>query len=419
MKRKKFLSLLAVAVMLAGMVVAAVPQGAEAAAITNMSDLMTRLEVSVTSSHDISFDMDASTSFATTETMTFDFNEDGSYWSVDGTNSAIADFDFNDGTERTIFAVNTGAANCTGSTGADDVAVGIDDTTGVVTVLACGSFTASSAGATVNLEYGSAAGGTERVTNPATAGEYDLAIGGTFGDTGEIGVSIVDDDTVNVTGYIDTTLTFDIDTSETDEDCDASGGTSPCDSHSAVTDDAGYVVDLGELLLSEVTASGESRMHADGNTGTNNYIWFDLDTNADGGAVVTVIGANTDDQDGSGTVSALDGSGANEIPSVTSETLLSATVPGYGICGAPGTPTSGTINIEAAYDGGGSGLGNDTYGPVPESAANGGSPASIFNSNSDPVEGARVQFEVGAAPDETDGTGTYTDQLTFIATSTF
>jgi hypothetical protein len=51
--------------------------------------------------------------------------------------------------------------------------------------------------------------------------------------------------------------------------------------------------------------------------------------------------------------------------------------------------------------------------------ADGGVPIVIFDSNSLPVDDGRMQFAVGAAPDSEYGTGTYTDQLTFIAASTF
>ncbi len=59
--------------------------------------------------------------------------------------------------------------------------------------------------------------------------------------------------------------------------------------------------------------------------------------------------------------------------------------------------------------------GDDYYCDV----ADGGTPISIFNSNSLPIDDGRLQFAVGASPASDDGTGTYTDQLTFVATATF
>ena len=175
-----------------------------AAALANISDIMTRIDNGIVSSHDITFDLDGSNTFATTETLTIDFDEDGGEFVVDGASSAIADFGFNDGTERTIVGVD---GDCTGHSAANDVAVGINDTTGVVTFEACGSFSASGAGATVNIEYGTAAGGTNRVTNPAAA-TYVIDIGGTSGDDGKFAVAIAADDQVVVQTIIDPSITF-------------------------------------------------------------------------------------------------------------------------------------------------------------------------------------------------------------------
>lgn len=395
---KKVVSLSVLVAMVMGMVVSLMPAPAMAASVTNASDLMTRLQVSVASSHDISFDMDASTSFATTETITFDFDEDGSMFTVDGASSAVADFDFNDGTERTVYAVGA-TADCTGSTGADDVAIGVNDTSGLVTVLACGSFTASSAGATVNLEYGSAAGGSERVTNPSAAASYELNVAGTFGDTGIIEIPIVDDDTVNVTGFIDTSITFDIDTSETDEDCDAAGGTTPCDAHAGASDNVGYVVDLGELTSTAVNVSGGTSVyHADGLMGQINFIWFDLATNADGGAVVTVDSLN----------GSLYMDATNSLATVSGNGAIASGSGLYGLREEANSTTTGAFTIASDYDGTGT-----NYGEASQSSA------TIFDTSSAPLTGGRVQFSVAAAADGLEATGTYTDELTFIATGTF
>jgi hypothetical protein len=86
------------------------------------------------------------------------------------------------------------------------------------------------------------------------------------------------------------------------------GGAVPCNSHGGANDGAGYVVDLGELFLTSVNKSGDSVMHSDGLIGNINYIWFDLETNASSGAVVTVVSQ----------YEALYKDGSNDIPSVAS-----------------------------------------------------------------------------------------------------
>jgi hypothetical protein len=181
-----------------------------AASLSSISGTMTRQKISTLSSHTIVFTLSGSNTFATGETITIDFGEDSSGFAVAGASSVVADFDFNDGTERTIAAVNVGAPSC--SAGVNNVAVGIDDTTGIVTIQACTTYTASGAGAVVTIEYGTAAtGGTDRVTNPAAKGTYVIPIAGTFGDTGRYAVSIPEasgDDQIPVSATVNPSITF-------------------------------------------------------------------------------------------------------------------------------------------------------------------------------------------------------------------
>jgi hypothetical protein len=233
---------------------------------------------------------------------------------------------------------------------------------------------------------------------------YNAGDGGV--ETGEIEIPIVDDDTVNITGYIDTVMSFDIDTAVSDTNCESTGG-SACDSYGGAGDGAGYVVDLGELTLDAVNSSGDSVMHADGVEGAINYIWFDLETNASGGAIVTVESQ----------YESLYKDSSNEIPTVgTSGEIQITNGSGlYGLnhpSGSANSSTIGSLVVEGDCD---AGTGDNYYCDV----ADGGSPITIFDSNDLPVDDGRVQFAVGASPDSADGTGTYTDQLTFVATATF
>lgn len=188
----------------------AYPNIAVAGTVTAVSDVLTRLKVNTLSSHDITFTLSGSNTFAAGENMTIDFGEDDSKFTVNGAASVVGDFDFNDGTERTIYNVG-GTTDCTGSSGANDISVGINDTTGIVTFLACPSFAASGAGVTVNIEYGTAASGTNRVTNPnpgTPPQTYVLDIGGSFGDSGKFAVVIVADEQIAVSATVDPTITL-------------------------------------------------------------------------------------------------------------------------------------------------------------------------------------------------------------------
>lgn len=409
MKRKKFFSFIAVVAMLCVVTVAVLPKPSSAADLTNMSDTMSRLEVSVVDvTHDIVF----------TPTTAINL-DDGVQITI---TSAFGDASL-DVADYSIVQAAGGTA-CAAWT--EVVYVPAND----VIQFECDTVAAAGTGAiTVAI--------TTDLDNPAATGEqellvqtYDLGADTNFGgaddvleDNGDISVTIIDDDTVNITGYIDTVLTFDLDTTETDEDCDASGGVAPCDSHGGSTDDAGYVVDLGELTLTTVSDSGDTVSHADGLSGVINYVWFDFTTNADGGVAVTVVAANTNDIDGTpdAGLSSLDGPTGSEIRSVdcTGGGTVEV-VAGSGLYGmqesddhVPTSTNSATITIDDNYDA-------DTgHGMLPSPDGTGATgPETIF-STADPVDDGRASFEVAVSPDASDGTGTYTDSLTFIATSTF
>ena len=242
---------------LLALIISIIPsQSVWAGVMSSQSDKLTTHTKSTLSSHTISFALSASNTFATGETITADFDEDGSKFAVDGANSVIGDFDFNDGVERTILTVTgSGAPVCTGHIGTDhnDIAVGINDTTGVVTFLACADYTASGAGAVVTIEYGTAAttGGTgvNRVTNPTSAGnDIVINIGGTNGDTGAIATSIIDNDQVNVTATVTPTFTFILSSSTCALGTLTTGGVATCNYNVTTTTNAttGYATTIVE-----------------------------------------------------------------------------------------------------------------------------------------------------------------------------
>ncbi|KXK27276.1 MAG: hypothetical protein TR69_WS6001000150 [candidate division WS6 bacterium OLB20] len=384
--------------------------GVSAATITSASDTMSRLQVSVV-------DVEHTIVFTPVTAINQDDGVQYTLASAFGdTDLDVADYSISQGTGGTACASWTEVTYVP----ANDVIQFECDTVGA----------AGTGPITLTI--------TTDLDNPATAASYeigittyDLGADTNFGgvddvveDTGEVEVSILDDDTVNITGFIDTFITFDIDTSEVDEDCDAAGGTTPCDSHGGSSDNSGYVVDLGELNTSSVNDSGDSVVHADSLAGSINYIWFDTSTNADGGVVVTVlslVGENDVDGTPDNTISALEGPGTNEIRSVAAgaATAIAAGDGLYGLAFAAddtgvNTVVSGSAaTIAAFYDQSAAG----EFGPIP-SDPGGGTPATIFSSTG-PLDQSRTQFEVAASPDATDGTGTYTDELTFIATATF
>lgn len=366
--------------------------------VSNITDTMTRLQVSTASDHEIEFTT-ASGIDASTDTITVEFDPDGQLFDL--SSITLGDIDLEDDTVDVALAVSA-AAGVWG--------VSINTTTDIITFTAPTDAGAGEVvdGSVLVIKIGTNANsGTNQITNPATVSSYEIEMRMTTAssEVGYIEVPIIDDDTVNVTGYIDTFITFDIDTSETDEDCDVAGGAAPCDSHGGSTDNIGYVIDLGEMNTSSVNDSGDTVIHADGISGEINSIFFDLSTNANSGAVVTVLGLN----------GYLDGPGASTIPDVADGSEVQITAGGglYGINSYSGLVNTATTGSAVVHDDCDGDTGSDYYCDVPTT------PTSIFTTNSAPIDSLRLEWEVGASPDAGDSTGTYTDQLTFIASATF
>lgn len=171
-------------------------------------------------------------------------------------------------------------------------------------------------------------------------------------------------------------ITFDIDTATTDTE-------------SATP----YTVPLGTLTTGAVTRSN----------GSVNSVWVDLDTNAAGGAVVTVL------------------SDTFKSASVPGDTIDSATgtmsagTENYGLCVASTSATSGTLAEVSPYDGATcvDGAAN-TVGIVDGTSRN------ILNTAGGAVTGGRAQIRVNAAISPvTPAHNDYQNGLTFIATGTF
>lgn len=174
-----------------------------ASAPTAISDTMTRQQTSTLSSHVIVFTESASSQFTAGSTIAFDFGTPGFTLAV----GVAADFSFNDGTARTIINAGSGTPTCTA--GVNNVTVTTNNGTGVLTVTACSTYTAQAAGSTITFKAGTAAGGTNRLTNPSGTGSKKVAITGTGGfvDVGSFAVPILSPDQVTVTATIDPSIT--------------------------------------------------------------------------------------------------------------------------------------------------------------------------------------------------------------------
>jgi hypothetical protein len=227
-------------------------------------------------------------------------------------------------------------------------------------------------------------------TNPGTAGSKSVPYAQSQGDpvSGSFAIPIVDSDQVTVTASVAPSITFDIDTQ-------AAANALPNTTESA----APYTVALGAITTSDTRVSGT--------TDGVNYIMLDLDTNAAGGAVITVESAN-----------GANGLASTAVPADDIDSTTGAVTDGtenYGICVVDESETTGTFTPVAPFDG--SCTGNTEGNTV---GGFDGTPQDILNSAGAPIAVGRAMIAVQASIDAlTAAHNDYTDVLTFIATGTF
>ncbi len=182
-------------------------------------------------------------------------------------------------------------------------------------------------------------------------------------------------------------ITFDLDTTAADT-CSTTESAAP------------YTVPLGTITTTDTRVSGA--------TDGINHICVDLDTNASGGAVVTVANAN-----------GANGLASTSVPADDIDSADSAVADGtemYGLCVVSTSATTGTLDDEGEYNA-------DTCAANSETNDTGSlstTPENIFDTNGAAVTGGRGQISVNASiSNVTPAHNDYADSLTFIATSTF
>ena len=243
----------------------------------------------------------------------------------------------------------------------------------------------------------------EVLQNPATVGSYPIEIvittDGTNTEDGTITVPIVDSDQVMITGYVDTFISFDIDTGYTADDlinrldCNYDS----CLQFNGGGQMANYTVDFGELTSTSVNISRESSNH-NGVSGEINSIYFDLTSNAIGGVIVTV----------SSLYDGLQGPNTNLIPGVANDgDNITVNSGRYGYSVRTSVANSGTI------------VRNSNCDIVDAYCAPTSSGKLVFNTNGKPADSARVRMDLAAAAKYTNNPGVYEDTLTFRAVATY
>lgn len=351
-------------------------------------DTLSRLQTNTSANHLISF----RTTYGLTApghkivlTLDTDTNE------FDLTTLTLSDIRLTDGTARTLAALP--GDNIWGC-----VIDNLNDTITFTAPTNGGYFSPTSE---ISILIGTnVAGGTHQIVNPTTSKTYTLRLtlentAPHGGEESDFSIPIVDSDQVNISGFVNTYVFFDIDTAYADSDC----AYNSCYLHNGTTEAAAnYTVDLGELSSTWVNKSHALAVnHSDSLPGEINSIWFDLTTNAYNGAVVYVSSQN----------GGLQGPFTNIITSVTDGGNILANSSLYGFQLSEAGTGNGTISRNINCD-----TVNEYCGPDL-------SATEVFNTGGRPLDDGRIRLDIAAAAAYINNPGSYTDTLTFIAVPTF
>ena len=332
---------------------------AQAANLTSISDTLDTLVSSADADHTILFVTPTGVE-SSTDTITIDFTD------FTTTSVAFGDIDLaedNDGgcdgswTDKTLAA--TAAAGTWGAAIAADVLTltpPTDATTGEI-----------DAGYCVQVQIGTnAAGGSNQINNPADTNAHTLEIAGNFGDTGKFSLDFVADDSVNVTSTVDPSITF------------------------AISD---TTIGFGTLDASNPRWANGATTGSGTDTAAHT---LSIGTNATDGYIVTYNGATL--TSGSDTIT---------VASITNDANGTQGSEEFGM----GFSTDGDATIAAAYD--------HNATPANRDWAFVASTTTTIASEAVPTATETISaFYLANIAANTEA-GTYTTDITYIATATF
>ncbi len=261
---------------------------ANAADLTSMKDVMSRVKISTQSSHTISFQ--SALGIASTDTVTITFPA-----GFDLTGASTAQMDINGGTPTATFAIVGQAINISGFSAPIAAASTITIRTGITTA---------------------------DILNPGVAGSYLITVSDSV-ESGDFAVGITADDQVTVTATVDPSFTFNVGSS-----------TVACDGTVAGN---GGNVGLGTLSFSSVVSSDTARSPGPGNI---EHICTRVSTNATGGYGVTVkslYGALKS------AATPADNIPVVPVTAAPSSVVTASGTPSYGLC-------FGTVALDSGVD---------------------------------------------------------------------
>lgn len=194
-KHKKLLNKFSALLMAVAMVAITTP--VRAASLTSISDTLSRQKAATTSNHTIRYTTPSGVAAAGTMTVTMPsgFN----IGSIDYTDIDVS-WGPTTGAENELTLAASPSGTTWGAVFAGQILT-ITSGTGTIT-----------AASKVIVEIGTNAtagvAGDQQIINNSSAATYIISIGGTFGDTGNLAVVIINDDQIPVTAGVDPSLTF-------------------------------------------------------------------------------------------------------------------------------------------------------------------------------------------------------------------
>jgi hypothetical protein len=335
-------------------------QTAYAGSLTNISDTLSTLTQNVAANHTILFVTPTGVQ-SSTDTITIDFTDFTTTGVVFGDIDLAED---NDGacdggwTDKTL--AGTASAGTWGAAFTGDLL-----TLTPPTDAASGEI---DAGYCVQIQIGTnAAGGTNQLDNPNDNSSHTIEIAGNFGDTGQFAVDFVADDSVNVTSTVDPSITF------------------------AISDTS---IGFGTLSASAARwATGDTLGSATDSAAAHT---LSIGTNATDGYIVTYNGATLT-------------SGGDTISVATVSNDADGTQGAEQFC--MGFSTNGNASIAAAYDHNAT-PGNRDWSFVA------GTTTTLASETAPTATETICAFYLANIAADTEA-GTYTTDITYIATATF
>ncbi len=183
------------------------PLQAQAASLTQMSDVMTRLKASTASDHEIKFVTPSGVASGGTIILTFSAGFTGIGAMIN------ADFDLAEGSSGTCSSATFTEKSVSASPSISQFSVAGSGQ--AVTITSGGGSATLTAGRCIRLRAGlnavdttGSGPGTHQISNGAIGSADTIAFTGSFGDTGTIAVDIISNDQITVSATVDPTITF-------------------------------------------------------------------------------------------------------------------------------------------------------------------------------------------------------------------